>query len=163
MADADIDAAHLLMGIAMAGMLVASLTTLPNDVWDVIFAVMTAWFGWCRLPRVPRAGCRGSGRQPPLTASGARAAMLYMFVADRPPVAGHGAGMAGMGGGSGSDADAERARAGVPVRAASGRVLRSWTWTGCPVPHAHGRTLLSGRRPARRRPRWLVPGRGRVR
>ena len=38
---------HLLMGIAMADSLVASLTTLSNGAWIVVFAVMTAWFGWC--------------------------------------------------------------------------------------------------------------------
>ena len=32
--DADIDGAHLLMGVAMAGMLVASLSTLPDAAWE---------------------------------------------------------------------------------------------------------------------------------
>ena len=85
--DTDIDVAHLLMGIAMAGMLVASLTTLPNDVWDVIFAVLTGWFGW----RVYRES-RGEGARvladgchmPHLVHS---AAMLYMFVAISAPAA----------------------------------------------------------------------------
>jgi len=96
--DADIDVAHLLMGIAMAGMLVASLTTLPNGAWDAIFAVMTAWFGW----RVYRES-RGQGvrmladghRMPHLVHS---AAMLYMFVALGTPAAAGGGGMSGMGG-----------------------------------------------------------------
>ena len=70
--DADIDGAHLLMGIAMAGMLVASLTTLPNDAWDVIFALMTAWFGVGRVPRVPRARFPRGRREPPRAAPGAR-------------------------------------------------------------------------------------------
>ena len=34
------------MGIAMAGMLVTGLSTLPNAAWEAIFAVMTAWFAW---------------------------------------------------------------------------------------------------------------------
>jgi len=96
--DADIDVAHLLMGIAMAGMLVASLSTLPNDVWDVIFAVLTGWFGW----RVYRES-RGEGARvladgchmPHLVHS---AAMLYMFVAIGAPAAA-GGGMGAMGGG----------------------------------------------------------------
>jgi Domain of unknown function (DUF5134) len=100
--EADIDVAHLLMGIAMAGMLVASLSTLPNEVWDVIFAVLTAWFGW----RVYRES-RGEGARvladgchmPHLVHS---AAMLYMFVAISAPAAGSAGGMSGMGGGSGS-------------------------------------------------------------
>ena len=39
-ARADIDAAHLLMGIAMAGMLASGLRTFPNVGWEVIFAVL---------------------------------------------------------------------------------------------------------------------------
>ena len=96
--EADIDVAHLLMGIAMAGMLVASLTTLPNGVWDAVFAVLTAWFGW----RVYRES-RGEGvrvladghRMPHLVHS---AAMLYMFAALNAAAAGSGGGMSGMGG-----------------------------------------------------------------
>jgi len=99
----DTDVAHLLMGIAMAGMLAASLTTLPNDAWDVIFAVLTAWFGW----RVYRES-RGEGARvladgchmPHLVHS---AAMLYMFVAISAPAAvGSSGGMSGMSGGSSS-------------------------------------------------------------
>ncbi len=96
--DADIDVAHVLMGIAMAGMLVASLTTLPNGVWDAIFAVMTAWFGWRVYRESLREGVRvlaDGHRMPHLVHS---AAMLYMFVALNASAAGSGAGMSGMGG-----------------------------------------------------------------
>ena len=58
--DADIAGSHLLMGIAMAGMLVASLSTLPNAAWEAIFAVMTAWFAWCLWRE-----SRGHGRRRP--------------------------------------------------------------------------------------------------
>jgi len=95
--DADIDIAHLLMGIAMAGMLVASLTTLPNGVWDAIFAVMTAWFGWrvYRESRVQGVRVLADGhRMPHLVHS---AAMLYMFAAFNAATAGSGGGMSGMG------------------------------------------------------------------
>lgn len=97
--EADIDIAHLLMGIAMVGMLVASLTTLPNGVWDAVFAVLTAWFGW----RVYRES-RGEGvrvladghRMPHLVHS---AAMLYMFAALNTSAAtGSEGGMSGMSG-----------------------------------------------------------------
>jgi Domain of unknown function (DUF5134) len=94
---ADIDVAHLLMGIAMAGMLVAGLTTLPNGVWDAIFAMLTAWFGW-RVYRESRAeGVRvlaDGHRMPHLVHS---AAMLYMFAALNAPAASSGGGMSGMG------------------------------------------------------------------
>jgi hypothetical protein len=100
--DADIDVAHLLMGIAMAGMLVASLTTLPNGVWDAIFAVMTAWFGWRVYRESRREGARvlaDGHRMPHLVHS---AAMLYMFAALNASAAAGGGGMSGMGGSSGA-------------------------------------------------------------
>ena len=99
--EADIDVAHLLMGIAMAGMLVAGLTTLPNGVWDAIFAVLTAWFGWRVYRESRREGVRvlaDGHRMPHLVHS---AAMLYMFAALNAPAASSGGGMSGMGGGSG--------------------------------------------------------------
>ena len=96
----DVDVAHLLMAIAMAGMLTASLTTLPNTAWDVIFGLMTAWFAW-RVWRDARAnGVRalaGGHCAPHLVHS---AAMLYMFTALAAP--GGGSGMAGMGASGGS-------------------------------------------------------------
>ena len=45
----DTDVSHLFMGIAMAGMLVSGLTTLPHGAWEVIFALLTVWFG-SRVP-----------------------------------------------------------------------------------------------------------------
>jgi hypothetical protein len=94
----DTDVSHLLMGIAMAGMLVSSLTTLPDRAWEVIFALLTVWFG-CRVVRdARRSGVRalaGGHCAPHLVHS---AAMLYMFLA----LAGAsgGPGMGAMGGGS---------------------------------------------------------------
>ncbi len=97
--DADITASHLLMGIAMAGMLVASLQTLPDAAWEVIFAVMTVWFAWSAWRRAPGAGLgalAGGHYAPHLVHS---AAMLYMYLALAAPAKGSGmAGMAGMGG-----------------------------------------------------------------
>ncbi|HUA31599.1 MAG TPA: DUF5134 domain-containing protein [Streptosporangiaceae bacterium] len=92
---ADIDVAHLLMAIAMAGMLAASLQTLPNGAWSVIFAVMTAWFGYRVVRDAQVSGVRalaGGHCAPHLIHA---AAMLYMFVAFTAPAA-HGSG--GMGG-----------------------------------------------------------------
>ena len=98
--DADIAGSHLLMGIAMAGTLVAGLSTLPNAAWEVIFAVMTAWFAWC-LWRETRghgiAAVAGGHHAPHLVHS---AAMLYMFAALAGPAPGGGSGMAGMAAGS---------------------------------------------------------------
>jgi Domain of unknown function (DUF5134) len=99
--DAGVDGAHVLMGIAMAGMLVASLGTLPNGVWTAIFAVMTAWLAWC-VYRESRGGSLrvlvDSHHAPHLVHS---AAMVYMFAAITAPAVGHGSGMAGLGGAGG--------------------------------------------------------------
>jgi Domain of unknown function (DUF5134) len=99
--EGDIDVAHALMGIAMAGMLTARLATLPNGVWAAVFGVLTAWFGY-QVTRDSRGrGARavaGSHHTPHLVHS---AAMLYMFVALAPAAGSGAAGMAGMGGSSG--------------------------------------------------------------
>jgi Domain of unknown function (DUF5134) len=101
----DTDVAHLLMAIAMAGMLASRLTTLPSAAWEVIFGLLTAWFAY-RVVRDARAnGVRAlaGGHCAPHAVHGA--AMLYMFLALAAPAAG-GSGMAGMGGGSSSSGDA---------------------------------------------------------
>lgn len=97
---ADIDVAHLLMAIAMAGMLAASLQTLPNGVWEVIFGVLTAWFAYrvARDFRVSGARALAGGHCAPHLIHAA--AMLYMFLALSAPAT-HGSGMSGMGGGVG--------------------------------------------------------------
>lgn len=94
--DADIAVSHLLMGIAMAGILVSGLSTLPDSGWEVVFAVMTAWFAW-RLWRESRGrGAAAVARghyAPHLVYS---AAMLYMLAALAPPsAAGSGMSMSG--------------------------------------------------------------------
>jgi hypothetical protein len=98
----DIDIAHLLMAIAMAGMLVSSLTTLPGHAWEVIFGLMTAWFA-CRVIRAAKAnGVRalaGGHCAPHLVHS---AAMLYMFLALTALAVSGGSGMSDMSRPSGS-------------------------------------------------------------
>ncbi len=96
----DVDVAHLLMAIAMAGMLTASLRPLPNGAWDAIFGVMTAWFAYRVLRDSQVSGVRalaGGHCAPHLVHA---AAMLYMFLALAGPAA-HGAGMDGISGMSG--------------------------------------------------------------
>ena len=98
---ADTDIAHLLMAIAMAGMLVTGLSTLPDAAWEVIFGVLTGWFAY-RVFRDARVnGTRalaGGHCAPHLVHS---AAMLYMFLALLSAPGGPGQGMSGMGGSSG--------------------------------------------------------------
>jgi hypothetical protein len=96
----DTDISHLLMGLAMAGMLASSLATFPNTVWEAVFGVLTAWFAY-RVVRDARAsGVRalaGGHCAPHLVHSGA---MLYMFLALTGSAMSGGSGMGGMGGGS---------------------------------------------------------------
>jgi len=97
----DTDISHLLMGIAMAGMLASSLTTLPNGAWAVVFGVLTVWFGYRVLRDYRASGARALAVghcAPHLVHS---AAMLYMFLAITGPVASGGASMSGMNGMSG--------------------------------------------------------------
>jgi uncharacterized protein DUF5134 len=101
-ADDDIAVSHLLMGIAMAGILVPGLSTLPNAAWEVVFAVMTAWFAWClwRESRGRGAAAMARGHYAPHLTHGA--AMLYMFAAlAGPSAAAPGMPMSGTGGMSG--------------------------------------------------------------
>jgi hypothetical protein len=100
--DTDIDAAHTLMGVAMAGSLVGSLHTLPGAVWVVVFAVVTAWFAWRVIVEVRAEGAAalGTGHHLPHLIHGA--AMVYMFAAMTTAAHGSGTGMGGMAAGSGS-------------------------------------------------------------
>jgi Domain of unknown function (DUF5134) len=97
----DTDIAHLLMAIAMAGVLAPGLSTLPDAAWEVVFGAMIAWFA-VRVARDARAtGVRalaGGHCAPHLVHSGA---MLYMFLG-MTSAAGAMAGMPGMSAGSSS-------------------------------------------------------------
>jgi hypothetical protein len=93
----DTDAGHVLMGAAMAGVLVARLRILPAATWEVVFAAGAAWFAWQLLQSRRRAPAawRCPHPAPHLVEC---AAMLYMFLV-LPPLTGRpaAAGMAGMG------------------------------------------------------------------
>ena len=76
----DTDGAHVVMGVAMAGMLVSGLRTLPSTTWEVVFAAGTAWFGYRMLQA--RRGARPSPWRtshplPHLVECGA---MVFMFL-----------------------------------------------------------------------------------
>jgi hypothetical protein len=92
----DTDTSHLLMGIAMAGMLAPGLTTLPDGAWAAVFAVLAAWFGYRVMRDYRASGARALAAghcAPHLVHS---AAMVYMFLAITAP--GASGGMAGMSG-----------------------------------------------------------------
>ena len=95
---ADIDVAHLLMAIAMAGQLVSGLRTLPDGAWEAVFGIMTAWFAYRVISDAQVSGIRalaGGHCAPHLVHAGA---MLYMFAAVTAPAAHGSGGMTGMGG-----------------------------------------------------------------
>jgi hypothetical protein len=98
----DTDIAHLLMAIAMAGMLAPSLSTLPAAAWEVIFGLLTAWFAVRVVIDAQANGVRalaGGHCAPHLVHS---AAMLYMFLAlTTSSMSGGMSGMSGMSGASG--------------------------------------------------------------
>src|SRR5690242_3486389 len=76
----DTDGAHVIMGVAMAGMLVSGLRTLPSAIWEVVFAVAAVWFGYRMVQ-----GRRGAPSSPwrsshPLPHLVECAAMVLMFL-----------------------------------------------------------------------------------
>jgi Domain of unknown function (DUF5134) len=93
----DADAGHVLMGVAMAGMLAADLRIVPTSLWEAVFGAGAAWFG-CQLLRIRR-GPPGSPWRclHPAPHLMECAAMLYMFLVLPPALAGRSA-VAGMGG-----------------------------------------------------------------
>jgi hypothetical protein len=99
-AGAGIAVSQLLMGIAMTGILVSGLRILPNAVWEVVFAVMTAWFAWYlwRGNRGRAAASVARGHYAPHLVHSA--AMLYLFAAIAGPSAAAPGGMSGMAWGS---------------------------------------------------------------
>ncbi len=94
--DLDTDSAHVVTGIAMAGMLTTSLQVLPAAAWQAVFAGSVAWFAWRAVQvrrRPPGTRWRCKHPVPHLVES---AAMLYMFAVA--PAAVHATtGSAGMG------------------------------------------------------------------
>lgn len=95
---ADTDVAHLLMALAMAGMLAPGLRTLPGAAWAVVFGGLAAWFA-VRVTRDARAN------GVPALAGGHCAphfvhccSMIYMFAAITTADMGAMPGMAGQAG-----------------------------------------------------------------
>ena len=95
--EVDTDAGHVLMGLAMAGMLVARLRILPATAWEAIFAAGAVWFAW-RLLQSRRSSATSWRCLHPAPHLIECAAMLYMFGVLPAPLPGRGAavGMAGM-------------------------------------------------------------------
>lgn len=79
--DHHVDAIHVLMGAAMAGMLVPRLRVFWAGGWEAVFGIGAAWFAWLAIREFR--GQRTVGGQPGhhLQHVLACVAMLYMFLA----------------------------------------------------------------------------------
>jgi hypothetical protein len=79
--DVDSDGVHVVMGVAMAGMLVTGLRFGPVGLWEAVFTAAAGWFGW-RLVRVRRGAPLSQWRCPqPVPHLVECGAMLYMYLA----------------------------------------------------------------------------------
>jgi hypothetical protein len=79
----DSDVVHLLMGVAMAGMLVPALAAVPTPAWTTAFTASAAWFAWQEI-RVRRGRDAGRWRCPrPLPHLAESLAMVYMLTLPR--------------------------------------------------------------------------------
>jgi hypothetical protein len=94
----DVDGVHVVMGVAMAGMLVPRLSLVGGHGWAVVFGGAAIWFGGqaIRGHRRGGQGQRSAHYLPHLLASGA---MLFMVLAR--PVAGALVARSGMPAGAG--------------------------------------------------------------
>lgn len=95
-----VNAAHVAMGLAMAGMLVPALNALADSVWEVVFAGFAASFAFQSWSFVARHGLLGLSRDHfhrvthYLTHLVMSFAMLYMYLAAAPATVGHAVAMA---------------------------------------------------------------------
>ena len=79
----DINVAHVAMGTAMAGALVAGFRTLPDGAWELVFGALVLWFGASAARLVVRpalAAVDTHHLSHNLTHMVMAGAMLYMFM-----------------------------------------------------------------------------------
>jgi hypothetical protein len=91
----DADALHVLMGIAMAGMLEPRLDVVPGSVCRAVFAAAAAWFAWRAIRARSQGRPAGQPHAHPAPLAVECAAMIYMLM---PASHGPGTGMPGMSG-----------------------------------------------------------------
>ncbi|HJY60444.1 MAG TPA: DUF5134 domain-containing protein, partial [Streptosporangiaceae bacterium] len=70
------DGLHVLMGVAMAGMLQPRLTAVPVTAWSAVFAIAAAWFAW-QAVRTGGRGAVGTRCTHPAAHAIESAAMVY--------------------------------------------------------------------------------------
>jgi len=107
---ADVEVAHILMGTAMAGMLISDLDSLPAGVWESVFSVLAGWFVWrCyQFVKDPSTGLKYDQNVHRLSRRFIHLvmalAMLYMYLATVPTAVNSGGSMA-MGAATGATTD----------------------------------------------------------
>ena len=79
----DADAVHVVMGVAMAGMLVPRLSPLPDSTWEAVFGTAAAWFAWQAI-RTRRRTARDSLAVPPSRAAPGRVRRHALHALPRP-------------------------------------------------------------------------------
>jgi hypothetical protein len=94
--EADADGLHVVMGTAMAGMLVPQLALLPRTTWMVVFGAGAAWFGACALRSRNQSRFSWQCRYP-VPHLIECIAMVYMLLAVREAQQGTAMAMPGMG------------------------------------------------------------------
>jgi Domain of unknown function (DUF5134) len=105
----DVDGLHVMMGVAMAGMLAPQLSPLTHSAWardsgGILFGLAAAWFGWraARGLRQQDGGTGSTGAAHHLQHLLACGAMVYMVLSVVPPRTGGSAGGMAMGGPAGT-------------------------------------------------------------
>lgn len=100
--DHQVDAVHVLMGVAMAGMLVPRLRIFWAGGWEIVFGAAAAWFSWQAIRGLRSHDAIGRGQRHHLQHALACVAMLYMFLAaaSAGKAAAAGSAMSGMAGGA---------------------------------------------------------------
>jgi Domain of unknown function (DUF5134) len=102
--EVEADSVHVVMGVAMAGMLLPGLSPLPATAWEAVFAVAAVWFAYRAVRSRPRQRAvasrwRCSHPVPHLVESVAMIYMLAVLPGSWPGWSGQAMAMPGMGGG----------------------------------------------------------------
>jgi Domain of unknown function (DUF5134) len=106
----DVDVAHVLMGSAMAGMLVTALVPVQRDLGEPVFAALALWFVWRCYRFVTEHGVEGRDEDHVhhlshyLTHLVMAGSMVYMYLAAGPSATRSGRSMA-MGSATGTTTD----------------------------------------------------------
>ncbi len=100
--EVDADAVHVVMGVAMAGMLLPGLSPVPGTVWEAVFGAAAAWFAYQAVRGLRRngaaSGWRCSHPVPHMVESAAMVFMLAALPGSWPGGPGQAMPMSGMGG-----------------------------------------------------------------